>query len=128
MLPRRKPLYKRAFSHTKIRVGAALLLFLALLSIVGPLCSPYSFQETNLPDKNLSPSLAHIFGTDDLGRDLFTRVACGLRISLTISVIAAFVDALIGIGWGMIAGYKGGKLDEAMMRIAEMIYSMPYLL
>ena len=127
-LPRRKPLYKQIFCYAHIRVVTCILACIVLFALLGPLISPYTYHETNLPDKNLSPSISHIFGTDDLGRDLFTRCASGLRISLQISLIAALVDMLIGVTWGVIAGYKGGMTDQIMMRIAEMIYSMPYLL
>jgi len=126
--PRKRPLYKQAFSYPHIRIGACILLFILAFSLFGPWLSPYTYHETNLPDKNLSPSLVHIFGTDDLGRDLFTRCASGLRISLQISLIAALVDMCIGVTWGIIAGYNGGMIDQVMMRVAEMIYSMPYLL
>lgn len=125
---RRKPLYIRAFHYPSIRIACLLLGCILLFAFLGPLVSPYAFNETNLPDKNLSPSFTHPFGTDDLGRDLFTRVGCGLRISLQIALIASFIDMIIGVSWGMIAGYKGGTTDTVMMRIAEMIYSLPYLL
>lgn len=128
IFPRRKPLYIRAFTHTNIRIASILLGGIILFALLGPFFSQYAFNETNLPDKNLSPSLTHPFGTDDLGRDLFTRVGCGLRISLQIAFLASIIDMFLGVTWGAIAGYRGGATDQIMMRIAEMIYSMPYLL
>lgn len=125
---RRRPFYIRAYAHTHIRIALFLLAVIILFALLGPLFSPYTYSDTNLPDKNLSPSLSHFFGTDDLGRDLFTRVAQGLRLSLQVSVIAAVVDLFIGVVWGTIAGYKGGTVDQVMMRFAELVYSMPYLL
>ena len=125
---RRKPFYVRAWKLPSIRIASLLLTVIILIALLGPILSPYTYSETDLPSKNLSPSLAHLFGTDDLGRDLFTRVACGLRISLLIAVIAATIDMLLGVTWGLIAGYRGGMTDQVMMRIAEMVYSMPYLL
>jgi ABC-type dipeptide/oligopeptide/nickel transport system permease subunit len=98
------------------------------MAIFGPLLSPYSFEETNLPAKNLGPSMEHIFGTDELGRDMWTRVCMGLRLSLQIGVVAAFVDLLLGVTWGMTAALAGGNYDHVMMRIAEMIFCLPYLL
>lgn len=101
---------------------------LILLAIFGPLLSPYTFEETNLPSKNMAPSFEHIFGTDELGRDMWTRVCVGLRISLEIGLAAACIDILLGVTWGMIAALAGGTTDHVMMRIAEMIFCLPYLL
>lgn len=125
---KQKPFYIRLLTHTNSKIALVILALLIAFALFGPLFSPYSYTETNLPDKNLSPSLTHPFGTDDLGRDLFTRVAYGLRLSLQISCIAAIVDLFLGVTWGTIAGYNGGTIDQIMMRIAEMVYSMPYLL
>ncbi len=125
---KQKPFYTRLLTHTNSKIALMILALLIAFALLGPLFSPYSYTETNLPDKNLSPSLTHPFGTDDLGRDLFTRVAYGLRLSLQISCIAAIVDLFLGVTWGTIAGYNGGTIDQIMMRIAEMVYSMPYLL
>ena len=121
-------LLKMTYQHTGCKIGILLLLFIILFAILCPLVSPYSYQEMHLTDKNVAPSMQHFFGTDDLGRDLCTRVAYGLRISLTIGLIAAFLDMCIGILWGSISGYLGGATDQIMMRIADLIYSLPYLL
>ncbi len=73
------------------------------------------------------PTWSHPFGTDALGRDLFARVLHGGRISLAVGVVATLVSLLIGISWGMIAGWKGGAVDDLMMRIVDMLYSLPFM-
>jgi oligopeptide transport system permease protein len=73
------------------------------------------------------PSLAHWFGTDELGRDAFARVIHGGRISLLVGVIATFVSLVIGVTWGATAGYRGGRLDDFMMRVVDVLYSLPYI-
>ena len=74
-----------------------------------------------------APSWPHWFGTDDLGRDMFARLLYGGRISMLVGVIATFVSLVIGVTWGAVAGYVGGKLDEAMMRFVDVLYSLPYI-
>lgn len=115
-------------AHKSILIGVLILSIFALMAIFGPYFSPYTYEQTNLPCKNLSPCMEHIFGTDELGRDMWTRVCVGLRISLEIGCLAALVDLLLGVGWGMTAALCGGNIDHIMMRIAEMIYCLPYLL
>ncbi len=104
------------------------LLFLILMALFGPLLTPYTYYETHLPLKNQPPSLEFWFGTDELGRDLFTRVWWGARISLFVGITAAVIDLIIGVIYGSIAGLWGGKVDEILMRFADIIYSIPYLL
>lgn len=73
------------------------------------------------------PSWAHWFGTDDLGRDLFARVMYGGRISMLVGVVGTLVSLLVGVTWGAVSGYAGGRTDEAMMRVVDVLYSLPYL-
>lgn len=113
--------------HKSIRVSLLLLTFILLLALFGPIFSPYAFDETSLAHKNLPPSWDHFFGTDDLGRDLATRVFHGLQVSLFIGIISALIDLCIGVTWGVCAGFLGGYVDQIMMRIAESVYSFPYL-
>ncbi len=117
-----------AFRHPGICTGIIIALFLILLALFGPLCSPYAYSDTKLIKKNLPPSKEHILGTDDLGRDLFTRICSGLRVSLLIGLSAACIDFLIGIPWGMVSGFASPAIDQYMMRVADLIYSLPYLL
>lgn len=105
-----------------------ILCSLILCAIIAPLISGYTYYETQLAQKNLAPSLEHWFGTDDLGRDVFTRVWYGARISLFIGITAALVDLVIGVLWGSIAALSGGIIDEIMMRIADLLYGLPQLL
>jgi oligopeptide transport system permease protein len=123
-----KPLFKRLMKERCFLLGATILLLIVLFAIFYPIFSTYSYNEINLASKNSPPSLLHIFGTDDLGRDLATRTASGARLSLFVGSLAAFLDLVIGFSWGTLAGYKGGKCDLVMMRLADLIYSLPYLL
>src|SRR5579872_1002077 len=109
-------------------VGLFSLLFLITFAIIGPWLTPYTYYETHLPLKNQSPSAQFWFGTDELGRDLFTRIWWGARISLLVGISASAIDLVIGVLYGAIAGYCGGKIEEVMMRIADILYSIPYLL
>ena len=107
------------------------LFFLALLitmSILGPMISSYTYYETHLHQKNLKPCKMFWFGTDELGRDLFTRIWWGARISLFVGISAAVIDMIIGVFYGAFIGLCGGKIDELMMRFADILYSLPYLL
>lgn len=108
--------------------GLVFLLLLAFMAVFGPLFSPHSATAQYLQRQNLPPSREYWFGTDDLGRDVFARTWYGARISLFVGVVAALVDLLIGVVYGGIAGYKGGKTDGIMMRIIEILYGLPYLL
>lgn len=108
--------------------GLFFLVLLNVMAIFGPLISPYSVKSMVLADQFQPPSLSHWFGTDSLGRDVFTRTWYGARISLFVGMMAALIDFFIGIIYGGIAGYKGGRTDSVMMRIIEVLYGLPYLL
>ncbi|MFJ8263481.1 ABC transporter permease [Rummeliibacillus sp. NPDC094406] len=116
------------FSHNKLAiVGLIILAIVMLLAIFVPVFSPYSYRE-QLGVYNAPPSAKHWFGTDDLGRDVFVRVWVGARISLFIGLTAAVIDLIIGVAWGAIAGLLGGRIDDIMMRIADVLTAVPYLL
>ncbi|MBA4601698.1 ABC transporter permease [Thermoactinomyces mirandus] len=109
--------------------GLILIVVIALISFLGPMISPYQYNEQDLEyGRNLPPSVEHWFGTDDLGRDVFVRVCEGGKISLTIGLAAALIDLCIGVIYGGIAGYRGGRTDEIMMRIVDVLWGLPYLL
>ena len=87
-------------------------------------------QDPTVQDLRLgavSPSVAHWFGTDELGRDTFARVVHGGRISLMVGLVATLVSLIIGVTWGAVAGYRGGRTDELMMRFVDILYSLPYI-
>lgn len=108
--------------------GIFLLSSLILVGVFGPLISSYTYYEIELSAKNLEPGTLYWFGSDDLGRDLFTRCCFGIRISLFVGVAAALIDMCIGVFWGSVAGFCGGHIDNVMMRIADILYSLPSLL
>jgi oligopeptide transport system permease protein len=108
--------------------GLTALVLLGLFALLAPFLTSYSYYETNLIHKNQSPSLQFWFGTDDLGRDMFARTACGARISLFVGLSAALIDLILGIVWGGIAALAGGRIDNILMRIADILYAIPYLL
>jgi oligopeptide transport system permease protein len=117
------------FRRNKLAMtGTCMLCVLFIMAIIGPWLTPYTYYETHLQLKNLPPCHDFWFGTDELGRDLFTRVWWGARISLFVGIMASLIDLWIGVFYGAFAGLIGGKIEELMMRIADILYSIPYLL
>ena len=120
----------RRLKHNRAAtISAAIVLAIALLALVGPSFSPYRYDSLDWNHVAVPPQLAnaHWLGTDRLGRDLFVRTLHGLRISLLIGLMATAVSLLIGVTWGAVAGYVGGRTDELMMRAVDVLYSLPYI-
>jgi oligopeptide transport system permease protein len=108
--------------------GAIILLILITLAILAPFIAPYPYAYQDLDLGASPPSSAHLLGTDVLGRDLLSRILYGARISLLVGFIATTVALLIGVSWGIIAGYFGGKVDSVMMRIVDVLYGLPFII
>jgi oligopeptide transport system permease protein len=106
--------------------GMGALALISLACLVGPLLSHYGYEEQNLDLGASPPSGAHWLGTDTLGRDLLVRLLFGGRISLAVGLAATFVALTIGVVYGAVAGFFGGKLDALMMRTVDIMYSMPF--
>jgi len=109
-------------------LGLVVLALLVLFSFIGPLFSQFNFYTNNLEALYASPSWIHPFGTDDLGRDIMTRIMYGGRISLEIGLVSVMINLVLGVFYGGISGYFGGRVDNIMMRIIDIIYSVPDLL
>lgn len=120
-----KDAWMRLKNNKVALVSLCVALLIILSSIVVPICSKYDYATNDLSMTNLKPSVEHLFGTDHLGRDIFVRVFMGARYSLTIAIVAAFINLVIGVLYGGIAGYFGGKVDAVLMRIVDVIYSIP---
>ncbi len=127
--------WKRLLKNKLAVFGLVVLAIMALLVIFGPLVLYWTTGLTAdyIPDdgnliKSFPPSLYHLMGTDEAGRDLLARVLQGGRISLMVGIISTFVSLIVGVSYGAIAGYLGGKIDNLMMRIVDMIYAIPYIL
>ena len=119
----------RRFRKNKFAmVALVLIVMLFLFAFVGPLLSPYKYDQFNAGQEDQAPNAMHPFGTDRFGRDLLVRNMYGARISLSIGVIAAVLTLVIGSLYGSISGFAGGKTDNIMMRIIDVIYSLPDLL
>jgi oligopeptide transport system permease protein len=99
-----------------------------VIAIIGPLISPYSYTQQSLIFQNMPPSLEHWFGTDNMGRDLLTRCLYGARISLMVGVFATFISLTVGVLFGGIAGFSGGRADNIMMRVVDIMNAIPLLL
>jgi len=109
--------------------SSAILLFILLLAVVAPWLSPHEIQNTNFDAMLQSPSFTNgrFFGTDEFGRDLFVRTMLGIRITLLIAVVASFVSLVIGVTYGAVAGYVGGRVDAVMMRLVDTLYALPFI-
>lgn len=131
----------RRFAKNKVAlICAAIIILLTLISIIAPMVSPFDYREQHYDHINAPMGTVcdkadsagnghvHIFGTDTLGRDIFTRIWMGGRVSLTIAVTSALIDLILGIIYGGISGYFGGTTDIIMMRILEIINGIPYLI
>jgi len=118
----------RLFSNKLAMTGFWIMVVVVLFALFAPLFYPHDHFTNNLSKTNLPPSADHWFGTDDLGRDMFARTWKGAQVSLFVGFAAAMIDLVIGIIYGGIMGYYGGKVDEVMNRFAELLYAIPYLL
>ncbi|MBE6049363.1 MAG: ABC transporter permease [Clostridium sp.] len=119
----------RRLKENKVALVSLIIVILCVLSAIFiPLISPYTYEANDLNATNVSPSGSHIFGTDALGRDLLVRVMYGARYSLIIAVAATAINLVIGVFYGGVAGFIGGKLDNVMMRIVDILYSIPTII
>lgn len=123
-----KDAWLRLRSNKIAMISLVVLLVVSLMAIFGPIISEQDFQTNHLREKNLDPSATYWFGTDDLGRDLFTRTWMGAGISLQVGLYAALADLVIGVIIGGIMGYFGGRVDEILNRFCEILYSIPSML
>lgn len=108
--------------------GIFLLLFVVFTSVFGPFITGYTYDEQDLALNASAPSRDHWLGTDPLGRDLFTRILYGGRVSLLVGIAATSVSLLIGVLYGATAGYLGGRVDQVMMRIVDILYALPFMI
>jgi oligopeptide transport system permease protein len=110
-------------------VSAALLLLIAVAVLIGPWLIPHGYDSTDWDRIASPPTLdgGHWFGTDTLGRDLLVRTLHGGRISLAVGIVATLVSLVIGIAWGALAGWLGGRVDALMMRIVDILYALPFM-
>lgn len=117
------------FKKNKLALmGLIFILVMVVCAIIVPIISPYTYDGQDLLNRNAGCSLNHPFGTDKFGRDILVRVMYGARISLSIGFAAAALNLVIGVVYGGICGYIGGKLDMILMRIVDILYSVPTLL
>ncbi len=119
---------RRLLRNPAAVAGMVVLALLVLAALVGPFLVGWPYAQVNKNDTWLPPMTAgHLLGADALGRDLLARLLVGLRVSLAIGFVATLVSLVIGVAWGAVAGYVGGRVDEAMMRIVDVLYSLPFI-
>ena len=109
-------------------LGLAAIIVILIVAIAGPWLSPYTYDAQDFMQSNEPPSWQHWFGTDMFGRDIFVRVLYGARISLAVGFMASLINLFIGVIYGGIAGFAGGRTDDVMMRIVDVIYSVPMMI
>ena len=118
----------RLLKNKAAMVGAIILILLIGCAILAPVIAPYSYSFQNLDLGASPPSNEHLLGTDILGRDLLSRILYGARISLLVGFVATGVALVIGVSWGIVAGYFGGRVDQIMMRIVDVLYGLPFII
>lgn len=118
--------WERLCANRMARIGGGLFIGIALLCLIGPFFVPHSHETTQLAYGAQAPSWTHWFGTDELGRDILVRTLIGGRISIGVGFAATIVALLIGVVYGMIAGYYGGRMEAAMMRFVDTLYALPF--
>ena len=108
--------------------GGSVLLFMVVVALLTPWIAPYSYEAQNLDLGASPPSAEHWLGTDIFGRDVLTQIMYGGRISLAVGFIATAVALVIGVTWGAVAGYVGGRIDAVMMRLVDILYALPFMI
>jgi len=109
-------------------ISGIILIALIVLAIFAPWIAPHSYSYQNLELGAVGPSSTYWLGTDTLGRDQFSRILYGARVSLLVGFVATAVALVIGVSWGIVAGFFGGKIDSTMMRIVDILYGLPFII
>lgn len=120
--------WKRLIKNKTAMFGLGIISLLILAAILSPFLAPYNPIETNILQRLKAPSGGHLFGTDNLGRDILSRIIYGSRISLQVGIISVSLALVLGVGSGVIAGYYGGKIDTLIMRLMDIMLAFPSIL
>jgi peptide/nickel transport system permease protein len=119
---------RRLFRHRGALIGGAMVLLVGLAALLAPMIAPYDPADMGVGPSLASPSLAHLFGTDTFGRDIFSRVLHGAQLSLMVGVVAVAIEVTFGVVLGLVAGYYGGWIDGVLMRIIDVLLAFPGIL
>lgn len=119
--------YRRLKKNKLALTGLIIIIVLILIAIIGPIIYPHSYETTNLTNINQKPSMNHLLGTDNVGRDVLARLIYGSRYSLSIGIVAVSISIIIGSTLGVIAGYYGGIIDTIIMRVVDVFMCFPFL-
>jgi len=119
--------WRRLREHRAALVSLVLLVLIALSCMVGPWLLEWSYDELDFEHVNAAPETGHWFGTDSVGRDLLARTLHGGRISLLVGIVATLVSLSVGVVYGAVAGYAGGRVDNLMMRAVDILYALPFM-
>ena len=127
--PALRPVVRRIHRSRTVMTCLLVLVLTALVALVGPFVTPHSYMDTDFDGRFIAPTAEamHLFGTDELGRDLFARTLLGVQVTLFVAVIASIVSLGIGVIYGATAGFIGGKVDAFMMRIVDGLYALPFV-
>ena len=123
-----KDAWTRLSNNRLALLGLVTLVFFCIIAFLAPWIAPYGYEEQNQLLGASPPSYQHFLGTDIFGRDMLTRIMYGGRVSLLVGFIATSVALVIGVSWGAVAGYAGGKLDAFMMRLVDILYALPFMI
>jgi len=123
-----KDSWRSLLKHKTATISLFVILVIMFFSFAGPNMTKYEYYETNYEETYQAPNSTHWFGTDKFGRDQWTRVWQGTRISIYIALLAATLDLLIGVTFGAVSGYFGGKIDSIMQRVIEVLVGIPRLI
>ena len=118
----------RLVSNKLSLLSSIYIILIVFLALITPFIAPYDYAYQNLALGPTPPSAEHLLGTDTLGRDLLTRMLYGSRVSLMVGFLATTVALVIGVTWGTVAGFSGGKVDTIMMRIVDVLYGIPFII
>ena len=112
-----------------MKICGGILVFVVVLALAGPIISPHTYLQMNFDALLQQPTLENfrLFGTDDLGRDLFVRAMLGAQVTILVAVVASIVSLVIGVAYGAVAGYVGGRVDAVMMRFVDTLYALPFI-
>ncbi len=121
--------WRRLLRNRVIAISGSILTGLVLISVIGPMVSPHNYLQTDFGNILQAPSFSgmHLFGTDDLGRDLFVRALLGLQVTIIVALVASAVSLVIGVLYGAVAGFAGGRVDAVMLRFVDTLYALPFI-